>query len=139
MFTAQRMWARSSATRALEVVPLGVLTTIVVSQSGAPLGTRFWKNDLPLGAVGEALHEGGAPAHRAHERLGDGLVVADQVELGLAPLGEEDLVGAGDADGVARHLELDHLLGRHGAHGRGGTGGEGDYLTGKPLPDRARR
>jgi hypothetical protein len=29
------------------VVPFGVDTTVVVSQSGADFGTRFWKNDLP--------------------------------------------------------------------------------------------
>ena len=40
-------WATSAMTRALEVVPLGVATTAVSSQSGAPAGTRFWKNDLP--------------------------------------------------------------------------------------------
>ena len=28
-------------------VPFGVLTTVVCSQSGAPFGTRFWKNDVP--------------------------------------------------------------------------------------------
>jgi hypothetical protein len=41
MFTAQAMWARSATTRALDVVPLGVLTTAVCSQSGASFGTRF--------------------------------------------------------------------------------------------------
>ena len=47
MFTAHTTWARSAATMALDRVPLGVLTTVVVSHLGAPLGTRFWKNDLP--------------------------------------------------------------------------------------------
>ena len=61
MFTAQRMWARSRATRALEVVPLGVLTTIVSSQSGAPLGTRFWKKDLPLAPSGKRCMRVGRP------------------------------------------------------------------------------
>ena len=47
MFTAHTTWAMSTGTSAFEVVPLGVSTSVVVSQSGAPLGTRFWKNDLP--------------------------------------------------------------------------------------------
>ena len=34
------------------MVPLGVETTVVVSQSGADFGTRFWKNDLPLAPSG---------------------------------------------------------------------------------------
>ena len=50
--TAQRMWARSLATRASLVVPFGVATTVVVSHSGADFGTRFWKNDLPLAPSG---------------------------------------------------------------------------------------
>ena len=62
MLTAQRMWARSSLTRALDVVPLGVLTTMVVSQSGAPLGTRFWKNDFPLAPSGKRCMRVGRPA-----------------------------------------------------------------------------
>ena len=45
--TAHSTWAVSATTRAFEVVPLGVLTTVVWSQSGAPAGTRFWKKDLP--------------------------------------------------------------------------------------------
>ena len=47
MLTAHARWARSAATSASDVVPLGVETTVVRSHSGAPLGTRFWKNDLP--------------------------------------------------------------------------------------------
>ena len=46
-FTAHSMWARSAMTNAFEVVPFGVLTMVVVSQSGALSGMRFWKNELP--------------------------------------------------------------------------------------------
>ena len=46
-FTPHSRWARSAATRASLVVPFGVDTTVVVSQSGADFGTRFWKNDFP--------------------------------------------------------------------------------------------
>ena len=95
MFTAQATWARSATTSALEVVPFGVLTTAVCSHSGRDSGTRFWKNEL-AGAVREALEEHRPPAHGGQQRPADRLVEADQVELGLAPLGEEHLVGAGD-------------------------------------------
>ena len=47
MLTAHTTWAMSWAISAFEVVPLGVLTTVVRSHSGAPFGTRFWKNDFP--------------------------------------------------------------------------------------------
>ena len=49
------------------------------------------------GAVGEPLEQDRAAAHGPHQRLLDGLVVVDQVQLRLSPLGEEDLTGAGDA------------------------------------------
>ena len=75
-FTAQTMWARSAATSASLVVPLGVATSRVWSQSGAPFGTRFWNHDLPPGAVGVALEQQRPVTDRAHERLADGQVVA---------------------------------------------------------------
>ena len=37
----------SASTSAREVVPFGVLTIVVCSQSGLDSGTRFWKNELP--------------------------------------------------------------------------------------------
>jgi hypothetical protein len=40
-------------TRARDVVPLGVLTMVVVSQSGAFSPTRFWKNDVPPAPLGK--------------------------------------------------------------------------------------
>ncbi len=51
----------SATTRALEVVPLGVLTTVVWSQSGAPAGTRFWKKDLPPAPPGNRSSRAGRP------------------------------------------------------------------------------
>ena len=42
MFTAHTTCARSASTKARDVVPLGVLTIVVSSQSGADFGTRFW-------------------------------------------------------------------------------------------------
>ena len=53
----------------------------------------------PPAPFGIALEQHRPTAHRPHQRPGDRLVVADEVELGLAALGEEDLVRARD-----RHL-----------------------------------
>ena len=55
------MWARSAATNAREVVPLGVLTTDVSNQSGASFGTRFWKNDDPSTPFGKRCISTGRP------------------------------------------------------------------------------
>ena len=112
-FTAHTTCARSAATSAREVVPFGVLTIVVSSQSGASSGTRFWKNDEPRDAVREPLHQHRPPTHRPQQRRLDRLVVPDEVELGLAPLGEHHLVGAGHADRAARHLDLDRLVAGH--------------------------
>ena len=57
------------------------------------LGHAFWKNDVPVAPWGNRWSRTGRPPMAAHQRLLDGLVVVDQVELGLSPLGEEDLAG----------------------------------------------
>ena len=51
-FTAHTMWARSAATSASLVVPLGVASTVVWSHFGAPFGTRFWNHDFPSAPSG---------------------------------------------------------------------------------------
>ena len=61
MFTAHSTWARSAVTRACDVVPLGVLTTLVSSQSGRTSGTRFWKNDDPPAPLGKRWSSTGRP------------------------------------------------------------------------------
>ena len=66
--------------------------------SGALSGTRFWKNDLPAAPSGKRCINAGRPPIAAHQRLGDREVVVDEVELRLAALGEEHLVGVGDRD-----------------------------------------
>ena len=43
----------SAITIARDVVPLGVETVVVCSQSGADSGIRFWKNDLPVAPLGK--------------------------------------------------------------------------------------
>ena len=102
--TAQTTWARSARTSAREVVPFGVETIAVSSHSGAFSGTRFWKNDDPLGPVRKALHERRPPARAAQERLLDREVVVDEVELRL-PRSEEDLVRARDRDAAPGDLQ----------------------------------
>ena len=42
----------STATSTSDGVPLTVWTVVVVNQSGAPLGMRFWKKLLPLDPSG---------------------------------------------------------------------------------------
>ena len=61
------------------------------------LGHALLEERRAGGAVGEALEQDGPAAHRPHQRLFDGLVVVDQVQLGLASQREEDLAGTGDA------------------------------------------
>ena len=71
------------------------------------VGHALLEERLAARALREALHQHRAAAHGPHQRLGDGGVVADEVELRLAPLGEEHLAGTADP-----HLapgELDHL------------------------------
>ena len=46
---------------AFDVVPLGVLTTVVCSHFGMLLGTRFWKNELPLAPSGNRWRSTGRP------------------------------------------------------------------------------
>ena len=55
------MCARSAATSARDVVPFGVLTIVVSSQSGALSGTRFWKNDEPPAPCGNRCMSTGRP------------------------------------------------------------------------------
>ncbi len=60
-FTAQAMCATSAATNARDVVPLGVLTTVVSSHSGASSGTRFWKKFDPPTPFGNRCMSTGRP------------------------------------------------------------------------------
>ena len=63
------------------------------------------------GALREALHQHRPAAHRAHQRLADRGVVADEVELRLAALAEQHLAGARDPHLAPRQLE--DLLAAH--------------------------
>ena len=97
---------RRPTTIAFDSVPFGVDTVVVSSHSGAFFGTRFWKNESPPAPSREPLQHHRPAAHRREQRLADRLVVPDEVELGLAPLGEEQLVGMGDLDVATVDLEL---------------------------------
>jgi len=120
----------SAATRACDVVPFGVDTVVVCSQSGAFLGTRFWKNDGPAGPFREALEQHRPPPHGPHQRLRDPQVVLGQVGLGLPALGEQHLVRVGDeaaAHGVSflGGNRLTRLLTRSMPPGEASPGGMG--------------
>ena len=106
---AHSTWAMSAITIARDVVPFGVDTIVVCSQSGALSGIRFWKKFEPAHTVREALQQRRPVAHRAHDRLLDGEVVAGEVELGDARLGEHRLVRAADLHGVTGGDQLDRL------------------------------
>ena len=92
-------------TSALDVVPFGVDTSIVCNQSGAPGGTRFWKNDLPSAPSGNLCSIVGRPPVGTQDRLGDREVVADEIEFGRPEAREEDLVGMRDVDAAAGNLD----------------------------------
>ena len=59
--TAHATRAASAATSARDGVPLTVSTVVVCSQSGAPSGTRFWKNDGPPTPFGKRCMSTGRP------------------------------------------------------------------------------
>ena len=59
--TAQPTCASSAATSARDGVPLTVSTVVVSSHSGAPSGTRFWKNDEPSAPLGKRCISTGRP------------------------------------------------------------------------------
>ena len=59
--TAHATCAASAVTSARDGVPLTVWTVVVRSQSGAPAGTRFWKNDGPPAPCGKRCMRTGRP------------------------------------------------------------------------------
>ena len=111
----------SAITMARDVVPFGVDTIVVCSQSGALSGIRFWKKLEPVTPFGNRCSSVGRS--RTVRMIGclDGEVVVGDVELGDAWLGEHRLLRAADLHGVAGGDQLDRravlvrLLG-HGQH-----------------------
>jgi hypothetical protein len=73
------------------------------------VGHALLEERRAAGTLGEALHEHRPAAHRAHERFGHRGVVAHDVELRLAALGEQHLARSGDphlAPGELEHLRV---------------------------------
>src|SRR5579864_249797 len=81
----------------------------------ARLGHPFLKEARAADPVRIALEEHRAAAHRAHERLLNCLIEADQVKLGVLALREEDLVGAGDRNLVPGCLDQDRRFSHYGS------------------------
>ena len=91
--------------------------------AGAVRGHVLLEEELALDAVGEALHGEGATRQVRQHRLGDAGVVVDELPLGEAGLGKEDLVQVGDrqlavADAHSLRAALRRGAGRAG-HERG--------------------
>src|SRR5205823_8965962 len=90
----------------------------------------FLEERRPARPVGEALQQHGPAFHGREQRPFDGLVEAHEVELGVAPLVEEDLLGVADHDLVTGRLDRRAVVG-HGVDGtpgqssRSGSGGGG--------------
>ena len=67
-----------------------------------PLGTRrrraFLEEGLPLGPIDEPLESHGATRDPTQRSFSDCHVIANQIELGVAALREENLVGIADRD-----------------------------------------
>jgi hypothetical protein len=86
-FATQASPAASVTTTSSAVRPEGKLSSTVSIHGGRDDGARFWKNASPS-----------APGYAAQRPVGDGEVVADDVQLG---------------DRVAREIELSRVRDRH--------------------------
>ena len=113
--TAHSTWARSAATRASRgrAVRRAHDRRSAASRGGAraPASGRTTPRRRRGGTAAAA--PGGRP-WRPAGAVADGLVVADQVELGVAPLREEHLVGVGDQQLVPGRLHHDAVVGHEG-------------------------
>ena len=90
---------------------MGKMTVTVSNHSGLLSGTRFWKR-LTGRRRSDSASSGGPAAHPAQRTLAYGEVVLNEVELGLAPLGEEDLVGIRYTHGAPVDVEI-HIRTSH--------------------------
>jgi hypothetical protein len=73
----------------------------------AASGDAFLEEHLALDAVREALEGGRAVVEGAHDAVADCQVVLEDVPLGVAGLGEDDLVRAAQPYRTAGDLDLD--------------------------------
>ena len=76
---------------------------------GRAVGDPLLEEVRPGDPVGPALQQRRPAAHGPHQWLVDGDVVAGEVELGLAVLGEHHLARAGDRDGPPGDVDVDRL------------------------------
>ena len=105
-FTTQASPAASSTTTSSAVRPDGNESVTVRSQSGRFSRRALLVEGLALGAVDEALEHDRAVADAGERTLGDGEVVADEVELRELRLAREvGLVRVRDAHLAARDRE----------------------------------
>ena len=125
--------AASSTTISSAVRPDGKVSVAVRIQSGAFSGARFWKNGSPAAPSTKRLSAIGRPPAPRSAPVGDGQVVVDEVELGVAGLREVDLARVGDRDLAPADLE-DLLLGRHRRHDTA----QSQAAAGSTRPRRAR-
>ena len=68
------------------------------------LGHTLLEKRIPERSVGKPLQHRGAAACRKQDRLRDGEVITDDIQLARPETGEEDLAGVRDLDAAARHL-----------------------------------
>ena len=96
-------------TASLAEVPDAYRSSATSTQPGRFAGARFWKIASCVDALDEPFQDHRAPGDAAQRTVGDGQVVADQVEFGVAgsPVltWKDHLVGMGDLDLVSAHLQ----------------------------------
>ena len=78
------------------------------------LGNTLLEERRATGAVGKPLQEHRPPTHGGEQRGLHRLVEAHQVELGVAALVEEDLLGMTDGEVVTARLNSDAVAAWHG-------------------------
>src|SRR6184192_3408262 len=93
----QASCAASRTTISSAVRPDGKESSTVSIHSGRDVGARFWKKASPSAPLTNRLRAMGT-RDPTQGSFGDRHVIADQIELGVAALREEDLVGIADRD-----------------------------------------
>ena len=97
--------AASRGTTSSAVRPDGKLSVTTSTHGGRDSGARFWKKNSPVDAVRVADEHVRPPAGAAQRAVGDGEVVAHEIELGDARLRKQHLARVRDRDLAARDDE----------------------------------